>query len=211
MKRRGLWLILLGVTACGSDKPAGNTLPEGWGPGVSPAATGTAATGAPVKRGDPATSIDSAKETLLVEAGKRVYRNEDFIEGEKNRDPFRSYLADFNSVPSTESDKHKILLDHFSLDELRLVAIIGTTSAAAADRQAMFIDSTGFGVMVRRGDHVSRSDAKIVRITPEQVVLEFKEDLGNGAMRMRERIIELHPGESSNARGYGDMSKGSQP
>ena len=42
----------------------------------------------------------------------------------------------------------------------------------------MFLDSTGDGKAVARGFHMSRQDAKVVRIEPDkgQVFVEYKED-----------------------------------
>jgi hypothetical protein len=44
---------------------------------------------------------------------------------------------------------------------------------------------------------VSRSDARVARITSDRVVFEMKEDLGGGRTRTVERVLELHAGEPS--------------
>ena len=50
---------------------------------------------------------------------------------------------------------------------------------------------------VVRNEHISKSDAKVVRIEPDnsKVYVEIKEDLGNGKFRTVERVLELHAGE----------------
>lgn len=209
---RRLALPLLALAACGSDESTGTPLPAAMAPGATPAAAPVQA--APVRTTrsggvyvPAAAPLDPAKEALLIEARRRVFRSEDFVESQHNRDPFRSFLSDLSGRAVGGEDQHKVLLDKFSLDELRLAAIVGPSGSTTAGWQAMLIDPTGFGIMVGRGDHVSRSDAKIIRIMPNRVILEFAEDLGNGQSRLRERQIELHAGESGTEPTQGDAKQ----
>jgi Tfp pilus assembly protein PilP len=132
------------------------------------------------------------KEALLAEVRKRQLTNEDFVESDNNRDPFRSDLATFAAQPAIVTKQHKIVLQKFSLDELKLVAIVFGDGITP---RAMFIDPSGMGVNVVRGDHVSKMDANVARIAPDRVFFEWDEDQGGGKTRKVERVVELHAGE----------------
>jgi Tfp pilus assembly protein PilP len=88
--------------------------------------------------------------------------------------------------------QHKIVLDKFGIDELKLVAIV---NGDGVPPKAMFVDPAGKGVTVMRGDHVSKLDALVVRISPDRVFFQYEEDAGNGKTRTVERVVELHAGE----------------
>src|SRR6266498_3862740 len=90
--------------------------------------------------------------------------------------------------------QHRILLEKFGLEELKLIAIVGGNETAP---RAMFVDPTGMGVTVARGDHVSKSDALVSRVAPDRVFFQMEEDTGqSGKPRVSERVIELHAGEN---------------
>ena len=132
------------------------------------------------------------KDELLADVRKRQLTNEDFAESENNRDPFRSFLSTFAVQPPIVSRQHKIVLQKFALDELKLVAIVGGEGMPA---KAMFIDPGGLGTLVQRGDHVSKSDALVQRIAPDRVFFTIDEDAGGGKTRQIEKVVELHAGE----------------
>jgi type IV pilus assembly protein PilP len=136
---------------------------------------------------------DQAKEALLVEARKRQLVKDDFTESDANRDPFRSFLATFAVQVTMNKTQHKIVLDKFSIDELKLIAIITGELPA----KAMFVDPSGKGVAVSRGDHVSKADAVITRIAPDRVFFRIEEDAGTDKPKSSERVIELHAGEAA--------------
>jgi len=178
---------------------AGGAAPAGGGTAASPAGGGAApaqaaaasapATGAvaPLK---PAAPV--SKDSLLADVRKRQLTNEDFVESDTNRDPFRSYLATFAVQPPIVGKQHKIVLQKFALDELKLVAIV---QGDAVQPKAMFLDPSGMGVLILRGDHVSKADATVVRIAPDRVFFQIEEDAGSGKTKTVERVVELHAGE----------------
>lgn len=133
-----------------------------------------------------------SREQLLAEVRKRPLSNDDFTESENNRDPFRSYLSTFAVQPPQVGKQHKIILEKFTLDELKLVAIVAGDQVAP---RAMFVDPSGMGVNVMRGDHVSKADATVERISPDRVFFQIEEEAG-GKVRTVERVIELHAGEA---------------
>ena len=202
------------LAACGDDAATHELTPEMMrAPAASaPAATGTAtggATQAPIA-GQAERPLDAVKQALLDDVRKRKFKNEDFVESETNRDPFRSFLSDFSGGQQPIAPQYDILMPKYSLDEIKLSMIVGPPTETVKNRvvpasgasrhvepRAMFIDPTGMGVTVVRNKHISKADAKVVRIEPEasKVYVEIKEDLGNGKFRTVERVLELHAGE----------------
>ncbi len=151
-----------------------------------PAAPKPAAPAAPAGAA-PAAAV---KGSVLEEARKRTLTKDDFTESDSNRDPFRSFLSSF-AVQVVVNKQHKIILEKFALDELRLAGIV----TGELQPRAMFIDPSGQGVTVVRGDHVSKADALVTRIAADRVYLRIEEDTGTDKPRVTERQIELHAGE----------------
>jgi type IV pilus assembly protein PilP len=183
--RRALAIAVILVSGCGDDAAERRAPPPRPPPPPSPSAAGTAV--APLQP-----PIDQTKEALLAEVRKRQLSNEDFVESDNNRDPFRSYLSTFGGGPIVTHPQHKIVLEKFALDELKLVAIVG---GEGVPPRAMFLDPSGKGITVSRGEHMSKADATITRIAPASVFFEIEEDMGGGKTRTVERVIELHAGE----------------
>lgn len=115
--------------------------------------------------------------------------DQDFVESPANRDPFRSYLAEFQRPGERRQilSQRKVLLKRYALDELKLVAVV--TGGVRA--QAMFRDPKGLGVTVKRGDYVSKSGGRVKQILPGRVVVEIKEQY-EGGQKLADRVIELH-------------------
>ncbi len=181
----GLVAALAAFSACGDDAKDRAAPPPR--PPPKPSAAQAAAT-----PGALAQAPDASKESLLAEVRKRQLTNDDFTESDTNRDPFRSYLAKFGPERPPIGKQHRVLLEKFSLDELKLVAIVAGDDVTP---RAMFVDPGGMGVLVKRGDHVSKADANVERIAPDRVFFQIEEDAGGGKTRMVERVIELHEGE----------------
>ena len=183
-------LALVGMFALGACSDPPKEPPK---PAPKPAAPVAAAPapGAPVAAvpGAPAVPV---KGTVIEEARKRTLNKEDFTEADTNRDPFRSFLSSFAQQQITHKE-HQIILDKFAIDELRLAGIVTGELAP----RAMFIDPTGQGVTIVRGDHLSKVDALVTRIAPDRVYLRIEEDAGSDKPRVTERQIELHAGELS--------------
>jgi hypothetical protein len=126
-----------------------------------------------------------------------VLVDSDFVASGQNRDPFRSYVQEFIEEANLRQRKsgHPIVAPKYGLDELKLIAI---ATGGTAPR-AMFRDPTGFGVMVGRGEYVSKADAKVVRILSNSVMVEVAEDSSEGAPRVGRKSIALYPEEAENA------------
>ncbi len=183
--RRAMLISLL-LVGCGEDKPAEPPHKAGKPPS-GPTAVGPVA----ALQATP----EQSKESLLQEVRKRQLTNEDFAESDTNRDPFRSYLSTF-AAQVVINKQHKILMEKFSLDELKLIAIIG---GEGTPLKAMFVEPSPpmAGVTVVRGDHVSKADALVTRIAADRVFVQIEEDAGNGKVKTTERVLELHAGEGA--------------
>jgi len=169
-RHRHLWIAhtlvaaLTAMAACGDDAkdraaPPPRPPPK---PSAAQAAASAAANGAP--------QPDASKDSLLAEVRKRQLTNDDFTESDTNRGPFRSYLAKFGPERQPIGKQHRVLLEKFSLDELKLVAIVAGDDVTP---RAMFVDPGGMGVLIKRGDHVSKADANVVRIAPDRVFFQI--------------------------------------
>ena len=191
VSRWTLWALpLVLLVGCSDDKPTGPPPPPmphaGMGPPPAAAAAGPAQPG-----------VDQSKEALLAEVRKRQLTSDDFKESPSNRDPFRSFLTTFATQVVNVKPQHRIVLEKFALEELKLIAIVGGNGETP---KAMFVDPTGMGVTVVRGDHVSKVDALVTRVAPDRVFFQLEEDLGNGGKpKLSERVVELHAGENIGA------------
>ncbi len=194
MSRFIVWsLPLFLLIGCSGDEtskgPPPPPMPHAGGTPAPTAAAGAAAAGQP--------SVDQSKEALLAEVRKRQLTSDDFKESPSNRDPFRSFLTTFATQVVNVKPQHRIVLEKFALEELKLIAIVGGNGETP---KAMFVDPTGMGVTVVRGDHVSKVDALVTRVAPDRVFFQLEEDLGNGGKpKLSERVVELHAGENIGA------------
>ncbi len=118
-----------------------------------PAAAPTTAPAAQVaprraRNRDGGTSADASLPPLTV-------TDNSFVESQQVRDPFRSFAHDMLTLgPGTIVDSRAVILSNYSLDDLRLVAVVlGTDSP-----YAMVVDPTRRGTILRRGMYVGRQE-----------------------------------------------------
>ena len=139
------------------------------------------------------------------------YTENDFVESDRNRDPFRSFLVQTQPVNTPARNQRKVELAQYSIDELKLVAIV-----QGADKpRAMFVDPTGKGTVVYKGTFVCRAEVvhiggsngpeyqlnwRIDRIRDADVVL-IREDPAQPAIPPATRVIPLHPEADKEAAG----------
>lgn len=131
------------------------------------------------------------------------YTENDFVESDHNRDPFRSYLVQSTPASKQVQNQRMIQLAQYSLDELKLVAIV-----LGSDRpRAMFVDPSGKGTVVYKGTFICRSETvrigsglgqeyqlnwRVDRIRDGDVVL-IREDPAQPQIPAATRVIPLHP------------------
>ncbi|MCG5055922.1 MAG: pilus assembly protein PilP [Myxococcales bacterium] len=141
---------------------------------------------APVAPADPA--AHSAEQRLAV-LRRKVLRDEDFVESDGNRDPFRSYLSLFIEKTPVARRTVPAIFDKFALEEISLIAVVSGTDKPLA----MFRDPGGLGQVVKRGDYLSKSGARVTKILGDRVILELNEVVGTGEARAIEKAILVNP------------------
>lgn len=132
-----------------------------------------------------AAPVAAAKPTLPP----LVLTEQDFVEGAMNRDPFRSFLGEFaKPVREATQSQRKVKLQRYGLDEIKLIAIV----SGGVRPRAMFRNPKGVGVVVVRGEYISKSEGRIKEIRPDKVIIEIR---GNSEQQLKvaDRTIELHP------------------
>ncbi len=164
--------------------------------------TTTSATPPPPNRAALAAASASAS-PLPPELKGPEYTENDFVESDRNRDPFRSFLVQNHPVNKTALNQRKIELAQYSIDELKLVAIVTGGDQA----RAMFVDPSGKGTVVYKGSFVCRPEVvhiggtngpeyqlnwRVDRIRSADVVL-IREDPAQPAIPPATRVIPLHP------------------
>ncbi|MFI5297901.1 MAG: pilus assembly protein PilP [Polyangiales bacterium] len=181
-----LGTLLVHAQGCGG----GGNAPPGPPPSATPAA--------------PAAAAHSASASSSASAAVVVFTESDFSESDSSRDPFHSWVRQFApSQAPVQMPTYSVLLEKYSVDELRLAAIIN----AGEGYTAMFIDPTGRGWSIKRGDHICRGEIvklgdkyqssyplfwKVDRVKETEVVL-MREDSLHPEVPPTYREIQLHP------------------
>ena len=139
------------------------------------------------------------------------YTENDFIESDHNRDPFRSFLVQNQPANKQALNQRKVELAQYSLDELKLVAIV----TGGEPQSAMFVDPSGKGTVVYKGTFVCRAEVvhvggsngpeyqlnwRVDRIRQGNVVL-IREDPAQPAIPPATRVVPLHPEAEKEAQG----------
>jgi type IV pilus assembly protein PilP len=193
--RRLAALFVVGVlcSACSEEPveaPAASGTPK-------PAAAKKAARGA-AKAGD-----EKAAEKALP---PRVEFPIDFSEGARSRDPFQSFASDFaEEAKKRVRSQREVILDQYSLDELKLTGIVTRITPA----RAMLVDPTGKGHVVHGGQFVGKAEVvqggagsadyeinwRVDRVRDNDVVL-VREDPANPDVPSATRVIPLRPDDA---------------
>lgn len=193
-----LLAIAAWVAACGEEEAVQRSSSRGFGGGTGTApVTKVSATGASSGTAAQAEGAGGEGEETVREA--IVYRDEDFVESERNRDPFRSYIGAFRAQSPDELQR-RVIMPTTSIEEMRLIAIIGGLPRP----KAMLVDPMGMGHTVERGDYVGRPQViqatgsvamvlnwRIDRIRDNEVVLT-RQDPTDPTRPSLTRVIPLH-------------------
>ncbi len=83
------------------------------------------------------------------------------------RDPFRPFFVDLDEADEAKTKRELTELQHFEMDQLRLVAIVGGT----ASPMAMFEDPSGKGHVVTTGTLIGRNGGRVNKIARDEVVV----------------------------------------
>ena len=188
------WVMLL-VPACGDDPVAAPAA-------ATSAASSGAAKAKPAPKGKSAVSGPPADMGPLP---KTEFQEEDFAESERSRDPFRAYADLFVEKTDRRSlQRAQVLLEEFSLDELKLIGVISRIVPA----KAMVVDPSGKGHVIERNDLVGRAERvqagssndefeinwRVDRIRESDVVF-VREDPANPDVPSATRVLSLRSAE----------------
>jgi type IV pilus assembly protein PilP len=137
-------------------------------------------------------------------APKIEFQEVEFAENERSRDPFRTYGTLFvEEAKSRVKSQRQVLLDQYSIDELKLVGIVTRIQPA----KAMLVDPSGKGHVVHRGQLIGRPELvqagassrasyeinwRVDRIRDGDIVL-VREDPTNPDVPSATKVIPLRP------------------
>ena len=185
--------------ACGND-PA---------KAINAAQKGPSAAATPAPSAAPAPPPTASAPSSLP---RMEFAENDFVESDRNRDPFRSYAAMFAPEQNkrvAQTDR-QIILPQYSLDELRLVAIV----TGGDYPRAMVLDPGGKGWVLKRGDWVGRPDVvhvggangadyqinwRVEKVRDGDIVFT-REDPAQPGIPPATRVIALRPENENNPR-----------
>lgn len=138
----------------------------------------------PVAPATPGEGVASGGADAGVDGGRQrpEYRDEDFVEADSNRDPFRNYTARGAADAGRPVTSIPVKMSETSVNEMRLIGVV----SGMADPRAMIIDRDGVGHVVRRGEFIGRPEVvqmsgtdqtpivlhwRVDRIRPSEIVL----------------------------------------
>ncbi len=141
-----------------------------------------------------------------------------FVESERSRDPFRNFARAFvDEARGQVASQREVVLEQYSIDELRLVALIQRIRPA----RAMLVDPSGVGHVVKRGQFVGRASVvqpsggvgaayevnwRVDRIRDGDLVL-VRDDPSNPDVPSATRVVPLRTDDVSASTGN-EQSKG---
>jgi type IV pilus assembly protein PilP len=189
-----LVLAMASAAAMGCSSPAAPT--------PFPEPDGGALVQAPARGPMAAMAAPSASAALP----KVDFHEDDFVENDRSRDPFRSFAKLFTDQGKGRvKAQRRVMLDHYSIEELKLIGLITRTDTP----RAMLVDPTGRGWVVTKGQFIGRPEVihaggpggvdyelnwKIDRIRDNDVVL-VREDPAHVDVAPATRVIPLRTNE----------------
>ncbi len=137
--------------------------------------------------------------------GRMDFAENDFVESDRNRDPFRTFIATFAPPESKRvaQNQRAVILPQFSIDELKLVAIV----TGGDYPRALGIDPGGKGWVLKRGDFVGRPEIvhiggangadyqlnwRVDKVRDGDLVF-LREDPAQPGIPPASRVVTLHP------------------
>ena len=180
--------------------------------GIVLGACGSTPTKAPPPVARPAPVAAPSASEAAPELKGPQYTENDFVESDHNRDPFRSFIIQNNAVNRQVFNQRKIELSQYSIDELKLVAIV----LGADQPRAMFVDPSRKGTVVYKGTFICRPEIvhlggsngpeyqlnwRVDRIRDGDVVL-IREDPAQPAIPPATRVVPLHPEADKQAEAF---------
>lgn len=189
--------LVVALAGCGGDEE----ITVGRGAGDGPPTTGRSTTSAAAEPEAPAETEAEAAAAVVPLS----YRDEDFVETDGNRDPFRNYAAMF--LPTVDENirvvRERVVMPDTPVEEMHLIAIV----TGVASPRAMIEDGHGTGYTVQRGDFLGREDVvttggtgglpvtlnwRVDRIHSDAIVLTRDDPTAANRVPLT-RVIPLHP------------------
>jgi type IV pilus assembly protein PilP len=142
-------------------------------------------------------------------APKVDFTEEDFAESDRNRDPFRSFMDLFvERAAQRQEIKRPVILEHFALDDLKLIGVI----TGIVPAKAMLVEPGGKGHVIQKNDLVGRAERvqvgtanteyeinwRVDQIRDSDVVF-VREDPSNPDVPSATRVIALRTQEEEHA------------
>jgi hypothetical protein len=179
-----LAIALAWLAGCDDESSQG----RGRGFADSPASGGAAPGGA---QGEGAGDAQSGPASL-------AFRDDDFVESLRNRDPFRSYTSAMRA-DAPDDITRRVIMPTTAVEEMRLIGIV----TGMPRPKAMLLDPEGVGHVVERGDYIGRPKViqatgsiamtlnwRVDRIRENEVVLT-QQDPGDPTRSALTKIITL--------------------
>lgn len=132
------WTLLLALCGslcgCADDAPAVDVRPS-------------------ARRGPKEPAAVPAQQAPTADGAQVLFTDEDFVESEGNRDPFRSYETTFQ-IKAPAAPQRLVLMPDVGIEQMRLIAIV-----TGSDKpRAMLVDPGGVGHVAARGDFIGRAE-----------------------------------------------------
>ena len=148
---------------------------------------------------------DAAPPLAPPPIGRMEFAENDFVESDRNRDPFRTFIATFAPPESKRvaQNQRAVILPQHSIDELKLVAIV----TGGEYPRAMVVDPSGKGWVLKRGDYVGRPEVvhiggangadyqlnwRVDKVRDGDLVF-LREDPAQPGIPPATRVVTLHP------------------
>lgn len=190
-----LFLVFLGAS-CGDDEGVAATRGMGGSrrPGAPPASASKSA-------------VQGEAQATTEKKAPIQFTDDDFMESEKNRDPFRSYFALFK-VERPSAVQRTVIMPTTSIEEMTLIAIV----SGVPRPKAMLLDPRGIGHVVESGMFLGRPQVvqasenvsmtlnwRVHRIRENELVL-IREDPTDPTRPALTRVIPLNEEEGAESR-----------
>jgi len=148
---------------------------------------------------------DAGPSVEAAPMAKVEFAENDFVESDRNRDPFRTYIATFAPPDQKRVAKtdREVILAQFAIDELKLVAIV----TGGDYPRAMMLDPAGKGYVLRKGQCVGRPEIvhiggangadyqinwRVDKVRDGDIVF-IREDPAQPGIPPATRVVSLHP------------------
>jgi len=116
--------------------------------------------------------------------------DKDFVASGENRDPFA--MEKQKRILDPRKPDYLVKLNRYALDEIELIAIIGGSTTRP---RAMFRSPDGLGVVIKRGDRISKSHGQVTMILEDRVIVRLSHQEAD-EQQEGERVIQLSSASS---------------